>query len=133
MQRNRRFLLALSLTALLLPGLSFTSFGANEPVLNPGAKDAADQGALSITLYLTDALHLSQAQAQAVRACTRHELEQLAATPGAATPATAPLQVQKEYELAMARILNPEQYRSFQLLERGPLVVSTVSRVLAAR
>ncbi|MCC3157484.1 hypothetical protein LJ737_09550 [Hymenobacter sp. 15J16-1T3B] len=133
MQRNRRILLALSFTALLLPGLSFTSFGANEPVLNPGAKDAAGQGALSISLYLTDALHLTQAQAQAVRECTRHELEQLATTPGAASPADAPLQVQKEYELAMARILNPEQYRAFQQLERGPLVISTVSRVLAAR
>jgi hypothetical protein len=128
MPRNRRIILALSLTALLLPGLSFTSFGANEPVLNPGAKDAAGQGALSISLYLTDALHLSQTQAQAVRACTRHELEQLATT-----PADAPLRVQKEYELAMAHILSPEQYRSFQQLERGPLVVSTVSRVLAAR
>lgn len=133
MQRNRRFLLALSLTALLLPGLSFVSFGANEPVLNPGAKDAASQGALSITLYLTDALHLSQAQALAVRECTRHELEQLAATPQDNAAPDAPLLVQKQYEEAMSRILNPEQYRSFRQLERGPLVVGTVSRVLAAR
>lgn len=133
MQRNRRLLLALSLTALLLPGLSFVSFGANEPVLNPGAKDAADQGALSITLYLTDALHLTQAQAQAVRECTRHELEQLAATPQGNAPADMPLLVQKEYEEGMAKILSPAQYRSFQQLERGPLVVGTVSRVLAAR
>lgn len=133
MQRNRRFLLAFSLTALLLPGLTFSSLGANEPVLNPGAKDAAGQGALSISLYLTDALHLSQNQAQAVRECTRHELEQLAATPEATAAPDAPLLVQKEYEEGMARILSPEQYRTFQQLQRGPLVTGAVSRVLASR
>lgn len=133
MQRRRRFFLALSLFALLLPGLSFAGSGPASPVLDAGAKDAASQGALSITLYLTDALHLSQGQAQAVRECTRLELEQLAATPQGNAPADAPLLVQQEYEARMATILSPEQFRAFRQLQRGPLVVATVSRVLAAR
>ncbi|RTQ46526.1 hypothetical protein EJV47_21475 [Hymenobacter gummosus] len=132
MKLSRRHLFALVLTALLLPGLHFTSFGANGPVLTPDAKAAADQGALSLTLYLTDALHLTQAQAVKVRECTRQELQLLAASPTSGTP-DATLEVQKDYETAMAGILTPTQFTAFRALERGPIVTSTLSRVLAAR
>jgi hypothetical protein len=133
MQLNRRFVIALILLALLLPGLSFRSFGGRGPQLLPNAQEAADRGALALTLYLTDALHLTQTQSWAVRACTRQELQQLAAAPEAGTSPDAVLLVQAPYDDAMAAILTPTQYRAFQQLERGPLVASTVSRVLAAR
>lgn len=130
---TRRHLVALLLILLLLPGLSFTSLGANEPALGPGAKDAARQGALSLTLYLTDALHLSQAQSLAVRECTRRELEQAALKADADRTTGMPLQVEQQYEAAMQRILTPAQFNAFRRLERGPLVTSTLSRVLASR
>ncbi|GAB2966612.1 hypothetical protein GCM10027048_41510 [Hymenobacter coalescens] len=128
-----RFVLAFVLVGLLLTGLRVSSFGNNGPALPPDARDTANQSALSLTLYLTDALHLSQTQSWAVRACTQRELQQLAATPAAADTAEVALRAQEVYEAAMARILTPEQYRAFEQLERGQLVSSIVARVLAAR
>lgn len=132
MSRNRRIFFALTLSALLLPGLHIRGFAANGPTLTPDARRAADQAALSLTLFLTDALHLTQGQVIKVKECTRQEMQQLATTPTTDAPATTQ-QVQQAYATTMATILTPEQFRTFDALQHGPTMAATVARVLAAR
>ncbi|KAA9338188.1 hypothetical protein F0P96_04900 [Hymenobacter busanensis] len=119
------------LVALL--GMRTVGFAAADNPINKAISESATQGALTVTLYLTDALHLSQTQTWAVRECTRTELQQLAvASENASTPDAA-LQAHQQYDAAMQRILTPAQYTHFLQIERTAPMTAAVSRVLASR
>ncbi|GAA4374780.1 hypothetical protein [Hymenobacter koreensis] len=120
---------------VVLIGISAASFGRSigTPALSATASGMANQSSLTLTLYLTDALHLSQTQAWAVRECTRTELQNLAISSDENASPDARLQAVQQYEESMSRILTPSQFKAFQRLESRAAVTATVSRVLAVR
>lgn len=78
--------------------------------VRPAAPDSVQLRAAGYARYLTDALHLSTRQAQAVQ---RYATEQAAAA--------APAQAWLRFDQQMLRILSPGQYNTFAwLAERLP-------------
>ncbi|UOQ72269.1 hypothetical protein [Hymenobacter cellulosilyticus] len=117
----------------LLIGFTFAAFSSTSahaatPFASGKPSPTADQSyrvrALQLSCYYTSALRLSMSQATAVKQATTQELQQLTQleeAAEAANPAKAPSftteQVLQQYDAAMLRILTPDQYNTFHLLQ----------------
>ncbi|MBX0291477.1 hypothetical protein K3G63_13590 [Hymenobacter sp. HSC-4F20] len=116
----------LALAMLLILGVGSRFAQAARPVLPP-AQGSVAQRTSHLTNYLARTLHLSQPQQKQVAQSTRKYLQQLelvAVKPGlvaASTPerlltGQTAAEAEKEYTLALARILTPGQYTAYSWL-----------------
>lgn len=114
MKTLRTYLQTLTLLLILLAGAPFAQ-GDTRPVGATPAPDSVEQRAGRVARYLAHCLGLSQHQVGAVHACTRQYLAQL--SPSGAPQAADPAKAEKEYQLALGRILTPGQLNAYSWLQ----------------